>query len=60
MVCGTAVLYACGLTWLKILTDLSWAKAAAIGVLPFLPGDAVKIAVAVPMAKSLRRIVKRD
>jgi biotin transport system substrate-specific component len=60
MVCGTTVLYAFGVTWLKILTDISWAKAAAVGVLPFLPGDAVKIAVAVPMAKSLRRIVKRD
>jgi biotin transport system substrate-specific component len=57
MLFGTAVLYACGLLGLKLLTGLSWPKALAAGMLPFLPGDAVKIVVAVPIARALRPII---
>jgi biotin transport system substrate-specific component len=60
MVCGTIVLYSCGITWLKVLTGMSWAKALAAGAFPFLPGDALKIAVAVPIAKSLRPIISGE
>ena len=59
MLCGTVALYACGLLGLKLLTGLSWAKTLAAGMLPFLPGDAVKIAVAVPIARALRPIIGR-
>jgi biotin transport system substrate-specific component len=57
MVCGTLMLYACGMTWLKLLTGMSWAKTLTVGAFPFLPGDALKIAVAVPIAKALRPII---
>ena len=57
MVCGTIVLYFCGLVWLKVLTGLAWPKAIAVGMLPFLLGDALKIAVAVPIARVLRPII---
>ena len=57
MLCGAAVLYACGIAWLKVVTGLPWAKALAAGMLPFLPGDALKIAVAVPIARVLRPVV---
>ncbi len=57
MLCGTVVLYACGLVWLKLLTGLPWPKAFAVGMLPFLVGDALKIAVAVPIARALRPVV---
>ena len=57
MLCGTVVLYACGLVWLKLLTGLPWPKALAVGMLPFLPGDALKIAVAVPIARALRPVI---
>ena len=57
MLCGTAALYSCGLVWLKVLTGLPWPKALAVGMLPFLPGDALKIAVAVPIARVLRPII---
>jgi len=57
MLCGTTVLYACGLIWLKLLTGLPWPKAFAVGMLPFLPGDALKIAVAVPIARALRPVI---
>lgn len=60
MLCGTAVLYACGVLGLKLLTGLAWPKALAAGMLPFLPGDALKIAVAVPIARALRPIIRLE
>jgi biotin transport system substrate-specific component len=57
MLCGTIVLYTCGLVWLKVLTGLAWPKAVAAGMLPFLLGDALKIAVAVPVARVLRTVI---
>ena len=57
MICGTVVVYACGVSWLKVVTGLTWAKALAVGMYPFLPGDALKIAVAVPIARSLRPVL---
>ena len=59
MVLGSAVLYACGVPWLMVVTGLPLAKAAAIGVLPFLLGDALKIAAAALIARAVRPIVAR-
>ena len=58
MICGTLVLYACGVSWLKIVTGMSPAKALALGMYPFLIGDALKIAAAAAIAKSLRPVLK--
>ncbi|MGA8179366.1 MAG: biotin transporter BioY [Desulfobacterales bacterium] len=60
MVAGSLIVYGIGLTWLKILTKMTLAKALALGMFPFLPGDALKIAAAVPIAKALRPIIYRD
>jgi len=56
MVCGTAALYSCGVAWLKLVTGMSWGKALAVGVVPFLPGDIAKIIAAVLVIKSLRHL----
>ena len=58
MICGTIVLYACGVTWLKILTGMTWSKTLAAGMYPFLPGDAFKIAAAALIAKALRPVIR--
>ena len=58
MICGTLVLYACGVSWLKIVTGMSPAKALALGMVPFLIGDALKIAAAAAIAKALRPILR--
>ncbi len=58
MVTGALLLYACGVPWLKLVTGMPWDKALALGVLPFLPGDALKIAAAALIAKSLRPIMR--
>jgi biotin transport system substrate-specific component len=56
MGCGTAALYACGASWLKLLTGMTWGKALAVGVIPFLPGDIAKMIAAVLVIKSLRQL----
>jgi biotin transport system substrate-specific component len=58
MVCGTLVLYACGVAWLKTLTGMPWPKALAVGMYPFLVGDALKIAAAAAIAKAIRPIIR--
>lgn len=46
MLAGTAVVYTLGVLQLVLVGKLSLEKAAVVGVLPFLPGDALKIAAA--------------
>jgi biotin transport system substrate-specific component len=54
LVAGTAVLYALGVLQLSLVARLAPVKALAVGVLPFLPGDAVKIALTAIIALKLR------
>lgn len=44
MVAGNAVIYACGVLWLQHF--VGWERVWALGVRPFLVGDAIKIAAA--------------
>ncbi len=46
MVVGNLVIYAIGVTWLKFAIGVDWATAIALGLTPFLLGDAIKIAAA--------------
>jgi biotin transport system substrate-specific component len=57
MVAGSIALYACGLAWLKIILGFSWGRAIAVGMFPFLIGDAFKIVAAAALAKSLRPVL---
>lgn len=57
MTIGSVVLYACGLSWLKWMLGFTWSKALAVGMFPFLVGDAFKIVAAAAIAKSLRPIL---
>ena len=58
MICGTIVLYACGITWLKILTNMTWTKTLTVGMFPFLIGDALKIVAAALIAKAIRPVIR--
>ncbi|MBW2091659.1 MAG: biotin transporter BioY [Deltaproteobacteria bacterium] len=60
MICGAVIIYAFGISWLKILTGMSLGKTLAVGMFPFLVGDALKIAVAVPIVKSVRPVIMRQ
>ena len=54
LVTATLVIYACGITWLSIVTNMTIIQSLLVGMVPFLPGDAVKIAAALFIAKTLR------
>ena len=58
MICGSALLYSCGVTWLKLLTGMSWMKSLALGMYPFLLGDALKIVAAAMIVKALRPVLQ--
>lgn len=49
---GTLAIYLFGCIWLLALTGGAVAEVAAIGVLPFLPGDALKLAAAVALVRA--------
>ncbi len=56
-VVGSLVVYAMGVTGLAVVTGMPAAKALAVGMYPFLIGDALKIAAAATLAKTLRPIL---
>ena len=54
MALGTAACYLFGTIWFMILTKMSLASSLSACVLPFLPGDAIKISLAALLALRLR------
>lgn len=50
-----AVVYATGTVWLARSLGVSVAQAAAVGVVPFVAGDVVKVGVAIAIAQGVRR-----
>jgi biotin transport system substrate-specific component len=50
---AVGVAYATGAVWLKVVLSLSWTKAAAVGVLPFIPWDILKVVVALACARHM-------
>ncbi len=60
VIVGSLTLYALGVPWLKVVTQMSWTKALMVGVLPFLIGDTLKACVVIILARSVRPILKRQ
>ena len=54
LLAGHAVLFAFGTTWLGLL--IGFDRAVALGLLPFLPGTAVKTALGVALLVALREV----
>lgn len=60
MVLATAITYTFGTAWLAFQLDQSFAAALSIGVIPYLPGDIIKIIIAIivgPLLKTRLRNV---
>ncbi|NMM64945.1 biotin transporter BioY [Clostridium sp. P21] len=55
MVVGTAVCYAFGTVWLSYQAHLSLGSALAAGVIPFIPGDLIKILIATLIGPQIRK-----
>jgi biotin transport system substrate-specific component len=60
VIIGSLAIYALGVPWLKMVTQMSWPKTLVVGVVPFLIGDAIKAFVVVVLARSVRPILKRQ
>ena len=59
MVLGNLLIYLVGVPWLAMAMDLSPGRAVALGVTPFLLGDAVKIVIAAGVLPGAWRLVHR-
>lgn len=57
-VSGMAIIYIFGVPWLKWVLAVSWGKALAVGMYPFLVGAVLKMAAAVIMARKLRPLIR--
>lgn len=57
-VAGVLIL-ACGAAWMEMITHLAPAKIAALAILPFLPGDALKTVVAAAVVTGIARMQAR-
>lgn len=58
LVFGTAIVYCAGVPWLKLATGMDWDKSFMVGIYPFIPGDLVKIGVAIFAAKLIRKVIR--
>lgn len=52
---GVVVVYACGIPWLVAVTGMTFIK-AALAIVVFLPGDAIKAVIASIVAHRIRRL----
>lgn len=52
---GALAIYAVGIPWLKASLDLGWGQSLAVGMLPFLIGDGLKITAAFAVKRSLQK-----
>ena len=52
---GTAACYLFGSLWLSYQTGMDFVAALGVGVVPFVPGDVVKIAIGVVVGNAIRR-----
>jgi biotin transport system substrate-specific component len=59
MLIGNVVIYAVGMPWLMAATNLGLGRALEVGVLPFLVGDALKLAVAAALLPAGWWLVRR-
>ena len=59
MIIGTIVCYALGTTWLAYEAKMNMMAALWAGVIPFIPGDLVKMALAILIAPKIRAQVCR-
>ena len=56
---GFSLILICGAVYLMVLNSLSLKAALAAGIIPFLPGDLIKLAISIPLALKLRPIAAR-
>ncbi|PIE43754.1 MAG: BioY family transporter [Gammaproteobacteria bacterium] len=59
LITGSVIVYAVGVPWLKYAFAMSWSKALAVGMYPFLIGNVLKIVAALFIAQKIRPIIEK-
>ncbi len=59
MLPGTLIIYAIGVSWLAIVLHISFLAALSFGMVPFIPGDLLKLVIAAALLPLAWAIVKR-
>ena len=59
MLLGCSVCYLFGTVWLSYQSKLSFSVALMSGVIPFIPGDLIKILITLPLGAALKKAVLR-
>lgn len=59
MIAGTVVCYFMGTAWLSYSAGMSFGAALAAGVIPFIPGDLVKIVIAAIVGPQIRKQLRK-
>ncbi|GCE10953.1 biotin transporter BioY [Tengunoibacter tsumagoiensis] len=62
MLPGSVIIYAFGMSWFALVAHVTFNQAFTMAVLPFIPGDLIKVAIAailLPTAWSLARVRKQ-
>ena len=57
---GAALIYLCGVPFLKMVTGMSMEKSLMAGMVPFLPGDALKGVAAAAIARAVRPVIRKE
>ncbi len=57
---AAATIYAAGVAWLMAVAGFDAAEAALVGVVPFLPGEVVKLFAAAGLMRALNSRVRRS
>lgn len=60
LIVGYVIIYACGVPWLKFVLHLSWSKALAAGLIPFIPGTVIKMIAAMALVRVLRPRLQQE
>ncbi|MCG8565367.1 MAG: biotin transporter BioY [Desulfobacterales bacterium] len=58
LVVGSIIVYGAGVPWLKVAFSMSWSKALAAGMYPFILGDILKIIVAALITPRVKPFMK--
>lgn len=59
MLPGTLIIYALGVPWLAVVLHINATQAFVAGMLPFIPGDLLKLAIASALLPSIWQLVRK-
>lgn len=59
LITANLIIFGMGIPWLKMILNVSWERALALGLLPFLPGNLIKIAAAFILIQIARPVLRQ-